>query len=36
MSEPRITIYTPDSSLARPATMVRDMFHDLWAGRELA
>ncbi len=31
-----ITIYTPDSSLARPGKMLRDMFHDLWSGRELA
>ncbi len=31
-----VTIYTPDSSLARPGKMLRDMLRDLWAGRELA
>ena len=31
-----ITIYTPDSSLANPFRMARDMFRDLAAGRELA
>ncbi|MCI5150008.1 MAG: ABC transporter permease, partial [Candidatus Electrothrix sp. MAN1_4] len=30
------TIYTPDSSLARPRKMLREMFADLNAGRELA
>jgi lipopolysaccharide transport system permease protein len=30
------TIYTPESSLASPSKMLRDMFHDLAAGRELA
>jgi lipopolysaccharide transport system permease protein len=30
------TIYTPDSSLASPSKMLRDMFRDLAAGRELA
>ncbi len=28
--------YTPDSSLAHPFTMVKDMMADLWSGRELA
>ncbi|CDH43060.1 ABC transporter permease [Candidatus Contendibacter odensensis] len=36
MSEPIVTVYTPDSSLANPITMVRDMFRDLFKGRELA
>lgn len=36
MPEPRITVYTPDSSLAHPHTMVREMFRDLFRGRELA
>ena len=36
MSEPRITIYTPDSSLASPGKMLREMFTDLVASRELA
>ena len=31
-----VTVYTPDSSLARPATMLRDMLRDLAASRELA
>jgi lipopolysaccharide transport system permease protein len=30
------TVYTPGSSLASPRKMFRDMFQDLWAGRELA
>ncbi len=30
------TIYTPDSSLASPAKMLVEMFHDLAASRELA
>ena len=30
------TVYTPESSLASPQKMVREMFSDLWAGRELA
>ena len=30
------TIYSPDSSLASPAKMLREMFADLLAGRELA
>lgn len=32
----KITVYTPDSSLANPFTMVKAMMGDLWAGRELA
>lgn len=32
----RKTIYTPDSSLASPAKMLRDMFRDLAVGKELA
>jgi lipopolysaccharide transport system permease protein len=32
----KVTTYTPDSSLANPAIMVKAMFADLWAGRELA
>jgi len=32
----QITIYTPESSLASPVKMLRDMLHDLAAGRELA
>lgn len=31
-----VTVYTPESSLRNPTALVRDMFHDLWAGRELA
>lgn len=31
-----ITLYTPDSSLASPGKMLRDMFRDLRASRELA
>lgn len=31
-----VTVYTPESSLASPAKMLRKMFHDLVAGRELA
>ncbi len=31
-----ITVYTPESSLANPIRMLRDMFHDLLASRELA
>ena len=36
--EPSIqsTVYTPDSSLANPFVMAKDMLGDLWAGRELA
>lgn len=36
MTEPIVTVYTPDSSLANPLTMVRDMLRDVIAGRELA
>ncbi|WP_242523411.1 ABC transporter permease [Thiocystis minor] len=31
-----ITVYTPESSLASPAKLLRDMFRDLLASRELA
>jgi lipopolysaccharide transport system permease protein len=31
-----VTIYTPESSLASPGKMLKDMFRDLAAGRELA
>ena len=31
-----VTVYTPESSLASPATMLRDMLRDLIASRELA
>lgn len=30
------TVYSPESSLARPGKMLKDMFSDLWSGRELA
>jgi len=36
MNELRITIYTPDSLLSNPIRMVREMFQDLVASRELA
>jgi len=36
MNRPAITVYTPDSSLTSPAAMLRDMFRDLHAGRQLA
>jgi lipopolysaccharide transport system permease protein len=36
MSKLPITVYTPDSSLANPLTMAREMFSDLFKGRELA
>jgi lipopolysaccharide transport system permease protein len=36
MTEPKITVYTPDSSLASPFKMMREMFADLGACRELA
>ena len=36
MNEPAIRIYTPDSSLANPRIMLREMFRDLIASRELA
>lgn len=32
----KVTVYTPDSSLANPAVMVEAMLADLWVGRELA
>lgn len=32
---PPVTIYTPESALARPGKLVRDMFRDLAASREL-
>lgn len=36
MAEERITVYTPDSSLRNPAKMIREMFADLAASRELS
>ena len=36
MAEHKVTIYTPESSLRSPRQMLRAMFADLWAGRELA
>lgn len=36
MNEPAISVYTPDSSLTNPLIMVREMFRDLFASRELA
>jgi len=36
MTNQTITIYTPDSSLASPFRMLREMFRDLAASRELA
>lgn len=33
---PPITVYTPESSLANPSSMIRAMVRDLAAGRELA
>lgn len=36
MNELQVTIYTPDSSLADPVKMIRAMFRDLAASRELA
>lgn len=36
MTEPQIIVYTPDSSLATPRIMVREMCHDLASARELA
>lgn len=36
MNELRITIYTPDSLLSNPIRMLREMFQDLVASRELA
>lgn len=31
-----VIIYTPESSLRHPSHLLRDMFKDLFAGRELA
>ncbi len=36
MSQLPVTVYSPESSLASPAKMLRDMFRDLATGRELA
>jgi lipopolysaccharide transport system permease protein len=36
MKQNHITVYTPESSLRNPRQMLRDMFRDLFAGRELA
>jgi lipopolysaccharide transport system permease protein len=36
MSEPTVTVYTPDSSLASPLSMVRAMFRDIFESRDLA
>lgn len=36
MTEPTITVYTPDSALANPRTMIRGMLRDLVASQELA
>lgn len=36
MTEPKVIVYTPDSALASPVKMLREMFRDLAAGRELA
>lgn len=36
MNEPRIKIYTPASSVSSPFRMIREMFSDLSASRELA
>ena len=36
MNKPIVTVYTPDSSLSHPLIMVREMFRDLFASRELA
>ena len=36
MNEPTLTLYTPESSLSSPLVMVREMFRDLLASRELA
>jgi len=35
-SELQMTVYTPDSSLARPGKLIANMFRDLIASRELA
>lgn len=36
MNDIKVTIYTPESSLRNPAGLLREMLHDLLAGRELA
>lgn len=36
MSDLKVSVYSPESSLRNPAKMVREMFQDLLAGRELA
>ena len=36
MTELPVSIYTPESPLANPGKLLRDMFRDLGAGRELA
>ena len=36
MKKRKVTVYTPESSLRDPTRMLRNMFHDLIAGRELA
>lgn len=36
MSDQPVTVYTPDSSLVSPLKMLREMFRDLAASRELA
>jgi lipopolysaccharide transport system permease protein len=36
MIESKVTVYTPESSLAHPARMLRDMVRDLRASRELS
>jgi lipopolysaccharide transport system permease protein len=36
MKKSNVTVYTPDSSLSNPLIMVREMFRDLAASRELA
>ena len=36
MKKKKVTVYTPESSLRYPTRMVRNMFNDLIAGRELA
>ena len=36
MKKKKVTVYSPESSLRNPTRMVRNMFHDLIAGRELA
>jgi len=35
MSEPQVTVYTPESPLRHPGRMIRDLFADLWGFREL-